>query len=75
MNKVEEKVKAVLANHFEILAESIDLTHNIIDDLGADSLDIVEIGMQLEDEFDCNIPDEAFDKIKTVNDIVRQVLK
>ena len=75
MNKIEERVKNVLANHLEILADSIDLTHDIVDDLGADSLDIIEIGMQLEDEFDCCIPTEDFDKIKTVNDIIRQVLK
>ena len=65
-----EKVKSVLAQQFELDPESITMDTNLIDDLGADSLDVVELIMGLETEFDIEIPDEDAEKISTVGDAV-----
>ena len=66
-----EKVKAVLAEQLDIAEDTILLESVIIDDLGADSLDVVDLVMSLEDEFDIEIPDEAIENVKTVGDIVK----
>lgn len=65
-----EKVKAILADQLEVSEEEIKPESILIDDLGADSLDVVEIVMSLEDEFGIEIADEETAKIKTVQDIV-----
>ncbi|MBP2026215.1 acyl carrier protein [Acetoanaerobium pronyense] len=65
-----EKVKAILADQLEVSEEEIKPESVLIDDLGADSLDVVEIVMSLEDEFGIEIADEETAKIKTVQDIV-----
>jgi acyl carrier protein len=70
---VFEKVQAILSNQFDVEEDSITLTTNIRDDLGADSLDAVDMLMSLEDEFDLEIPDEAGDKIRTVGDLVTYI--
>ena len=68
-----EKVKDILAEQLDIDEDLITLDSSIVDDLGADSLDIVDLVMSLEDEFDTEIPDEAIENIKTVGDIVHYI--
>ncbi|MBE5736077.1 MAG: acyl carrier protein [Clostridiales bacterium] len=65
-----EKVKKLLAEQLNIDATTITLKSNVIEDLGADSLDVVEMLMVLEDEFNVTVTDEESLKIKTVGDIV-----
>ena len=65
-----EKVKSVLAQQFELEPESITMDTNLIDDLGADSLDVVELIMSLEDEFGLSISDEDASQLLTVGKIV-----
>ena len=65
-----EKVKSVLAQQFELDPESITMDTNLIDDLGADSLDVVELIMSLEDEFGIAISDHDAAQLYTVGRIV-----
>jgi acyl carrier protein len=65
-----EKVRNIIAEQLGIDPEEITMESSFIDDLGADSLDIVELIMALEEEFDIEIPDEDAEKIKTVGDVV-----
>ena len=65
-----EKVKSVLAQQFELDPESITMDTNLIDDLGADSLDVVELIMSLEDEFGIAISDNDAAQLYTVRRIV-----
>ena len=65
-----EKVKSILAQQFELDPESITMDTNLIDDLGADSLDVVELIMSLEDEFGVSISDEDAAQLLTVGKIV-----
>lgn len=67
---IEKKVKEIIANQLSIEESKIKSTTNIAEELGADSLDLVEILMSLEDEFGISIPDEAIPTIKTIKDIV-----
>ena len=66
-----EKVAAVLAKQLHVEEESITPETNLVDDLGADSLDVVDLVMTLEDEFDMEIPDEDVENVRTVGDIVK----
>lgn len=68
-----EKIKSLLAEQLNIKAETIKAESKIVDDLGADSLDVVELLMTLEDEFGVAISDEEAVKIKTVGDILNIV--
>ena len=65
-----EKVKEIIANQLSVKVADIKDETNIAEELGADSLDLVEILMSLEDEFGVSIPDEAIPEIKTIKDIV-----
>ncbi len=65
-----DKVKKIIANQLSIEEGKLTEKTNIAEDLGADSLDLVEILMSLEDEFAISIPDEAIPTIKTIKDIV-----
>jgi acyl carrier protein len=67
---IEQKVKAIIAENLGVNADEIKVTSSFIDDLGADSLDIVELVMQMEEEFEVEIPDEEAENIKTVQDAV-----
>ena len=67
---VFEKVKERVSDILGVEAEDVNMESNFIDDLGADSLDIVELIMALEEEFDIEIPDEEAEKIQTVGDVV-----
>lgn len=68
-----EKVKDVIVEQLGVEDDSIKLDTSFIDDLGADSLDIVELIMALEEEFDMQIPDGEAEKISTVNDVVEYI--
>ena len=67
---VEEKVKNIIVEQLGVDSETVTPEASFIDDLGADSLDIVELVMTMEEEFDLEIPDEDAEKIKTVNDVI-----
>ncbi len=65
-----ERVKAVIVDQLSVEADEVTLESSFVDDLGADSLDVVELIMGLETEFDIEIPDEEAEKISTVGDAV-----
>ena len=68
---VFEKVKDILVDQLDVEEEKVTLEASIIDDLGADSLDLVDLVMSLEEEFDVEIPDDQVENIKTVGDIIK----
>lgn len=67
---VVDKVKEIISEQLSVPVEKIANETNIAEELGADSLDLVEILMSLEDEFSVSIPDEAIPNIKTISDLV-----
>jgi acyl carrier protein len=70
---IEQKVKNIIADQLGVGEDEIKITSSFIDDLGADSLDIVELVMAMEEEFEVEIPDEEAENIKTVQDAVNYV--
>ncbi len=70
---IEDKVKTIICDQLAVEAERVTLSASFIDDLGADSLDIVELVMTMEEEFDLDIPDEDAEKMKTVGDVIEYV--
>jgi len=70
---VFEKVKEIIVEQLGVEEDEITMESSFIDDLGADSLDIVELIMALEEEFDIEIPDEDAEKIATVGDAVNYI--
>lgn len=68
-----EKVKSVIADQLDIDPDSITYDSSIADDLGADSLDVVDIIMTFEDEFGLEFPESNIDTIRTVADIVKYI--
>ncbi|URJ32495.1 acyl carrier protein [Blochmannia endosymbiont of Camponotus sp.] len=66
MNTIEEKVKTIISEQLGVKQEEVVNHASFVDDLGADSLDTVELVMALEEEFDTEIPDEEAEKITTV---------
>jgi acyl carrier protein len=70
---VFEKVKSIVKEQLGVDEEKITLEASITDDLGADSLDVVDLVMSLEEEFDLEIPDEDVEGMKTVGDIVKYI--
>lgn len=75
MSKEEifEKVRSILSNELGIDLDSITMESNYIDDLNADSLDIVDLVVEMEHEFSLSIPDEEAERIKTVGDAVNYI--
>ena len=67
---VFEKMKQILAEQLDADIDSITMDTDIADDLGADSLDVVEMLMSIEDEFEIEIPDEKIESLKTVGQVV-----
>ena len=65
-----EKIKAILAEQLDVDANSITEDSLLVEDLGADSLDAIDIVMSVEDEFQIEVPDEAIEKMESVGDIV-----
>lgn len=70
MSSVEERVSKIVAEQLGVAESEISSSSSFVDDLGADSLDTVELVMALEEEFDCEIPDEEAEKITTVQQAV-----
>lgn len=66
-----EKLKEIIADQLELDADIISLDSHILDDLGADSLDVVDLIMSIEDEFGVEVPDEALEEIRTIEDMVK----
>lgn len=68
---VFDKVKDIIVDQLDVDEDQITMDASITDDLGADSLDVVDLIMSLEEEFDIKIPDEEVENVKTVGDIVK----
>ncbi len=68
-----DRVKKVVVEQLEVSEDEVTAPASFVDDLGADSLDVVELVMGLEEEFDIEIPDEDAEKIATVNDAVTYI--
>ncbi len=70
---VFEKMKKILSEQLDADIDTITLETDIADDLGADSLDVVEMLMSIEDEFEIEIPDEKIESLKTVGQVVEYI--
>ncbi len=70
---VEERVKNIICDQLAVEPEKVKAEASFIEDLGADSLDIVELVMTMEEEFDLDIPDDDAEKMKTVGDVIKYV--
>ena len=68
-----ERVKKIVVEQLSVEPDEVQMTSTFVDDLGADSLDIVELIMAFEEEFNIEIPDEKAEKIKTVEDVVKYI--
>ena len=68
---VFDKVKKIIVEQLDVEEDKVTEAASITDDLGADSLDVVDLVMSFEEEFDIEIPDDQVEKIKTVGDIVK----
>ena len=73
MASVEERVIEIVCENLAVSKDQVSRTTSFVDDIGADSLDIVELVMELEEEFDITIPDEQAEKIKTVGEAVEYI--
>jgi acyl carrier protein len=73
MSAVFDKVKSIIVDQLSVEDDEVTLESTFVDDLGADSLDIVELVMAFEEEFDMEIPDEDAEKIKTVGNAVKYI--
>ena len=71
MSDTAERVKKIVVEHLGVEAEKVTEEASFIDDLGADSLDIVELVMEFEKEFNIDIPDEDAEKLRTVGDAIK----
>jgi acyl carrier protein len=75
MSNVEERVKNIVVEQLGVKPEDVKNESSFVEDLGADSLDTVELVMALEEEFDCEIPDEEAEKINTVQEAINYITK
>ena len=73
METIFEKIRAIIMEQLDKKEEEVKLSSNIQDDLGADSLDVVDLVMAFEDEFEIEVPDDLVEKAKTVEDIVKYI--
>ena len=73
MSNIEQRVKKIVSEQLGVKEEEIQNSSSFVDDLGADSLDTVELVMALEEEFECEIPDEEAEKITTVQQAIDYV--
>jgi acyl carrier protein len=72
-NTIESKVRDIIVEQLGVNADQVTLEAKFIEDLGADSLDTVELVMAFEEEFGIEVPDEAAEKLLTVGDVVRYI--
>ena len=70
---VDDKIKTIIAEQLGVKPEEVTIEASFVDDLGADSLDTVELIMALEEEFEIDIPDEDAGNIKTVGEIIKYI--
>ena len=70
---VFEKIREILCEQLDLEEDDVTMSSNIEEELGADSLDLVDIVMSIEDEFEIDVADEDIDGIKTVGDVVRYI--
>ncbi|MBC5581301.1 acyl carrier protein [Anaerofilum sp. BX8] len=70
---VFEKVREILCDQLDLEEDKVTMDSDIVEDFEADSLDVVDLVMSLEDEFSIEIPDEEIENIKTVGDVVRYI--
>ena len=75
MAAVEQKVKQIIVEQLGVDESQVDTNASYVDDLGADSLDIVELVMKFEEDFELDIPDEDAENIKTVKDAIDYIEK
>ena len=68
-----EKIKELLAQQLDASADEMSMDTDIANDLGADSLDVVELLMAIEDEFEVEVPDDKIEVIKTIGDLVKYI--
>ena len=73
MTDVAQKVQDIVIEHLGVEKEKVNESASFIDDLGADSLDTVELVMAFEEEFDCEIPDDIAEKILTISDAIKYI--
>jgi acyl carrier protein len=73
MSNIDERVKKVVVEQLGVKEDEVNNSASFVDDLGADSLDTVELVMALEEEFECEIPDEEAEKITTVQQAIDYV--
>ncbi|GBE09825.1 acyl carrier protein [bacterium BMS3Bbin12] len=73
MSSVAERVQKIVVEQLGVKEDEVTLDASFVDDLGADSLDTVELVMALEEEFECEIPDEEAEKITTVQQAVEYI--
>jgi acyl carrier protein len=71
--EIAERIKAIIVDQLGVSLEEVTPAASFIEDLGADSLDIVELIMALEEEYDMEIPDEDAEKIQTVDDVIKYI--
>jgi len=73
MSDLAERVKKIVVEHLDVDPAKVEPKASFIDDLGADSLDIVELVMAFEEEFGIDVPDEEAEKLQSVGDVIRYV--
>lgn len=74
-NNLEQRVKTIIAEQLGVAEDEVRMDSKFIDDLGADSLDIVELVMAMEEEFQMEIPDEEAENIRTVQDAINYIVE
>jgi acyl carrier protein len=72
--EIQERIKSIIVEQLGVSLEEVTPQASFIEDLGADSLDIVELIMALEEEYEMEIPDEDAEKIQTVDDVTKYIL-
>lgn len=73
LENLEEKVINIVSEQLSVSKDEVTLTSNFIDDLKADSLDLVELVMEFEDEFGITVPDDDYEKIRSVGDAIEYI--